>query len=110
MTVKINDPTTEEDDYRPWQFTLRSFLIFTTVACVVMSIDGVLGAGFVLLIGVQIILVKLFQAHCHFNQDEIRRPLLALAGFISLVILLLTVVLTLQLTVLLVTTLFGAFS
>ena len=86
MTAESGNPFAEGDVYRPLQFTLRSLLIFTFVACVVMSIGRALGAVLMLLILVHIILAKFVEADCRINRDEVRSPLLALAGVLSLVI------------------------
>jgi len=86
MTAESGNPFAEEDAYRPLQFTLRSLLIFTFVACVVMSIGRALGAMLMLLVVVHIILAQLIEADCRINCDRVRRPLLALAGFLSLAI------------------------
>ena len=87
LTVDTNGPMTEESSYRPLQFSLRSLFLFTSVACVVLSIGGAAGAVWMLLLVVHIVLIKLIEADCRMNRDQVRKPLLALAAFFSLVIL-----------------------
>lgn len=87
MTIEIDSPTTEEDGYRPLQFTLRSLLIFTCVACVVMSIWRSLGLVVIVLVLTAIVSgrgIREVDRLTKANRDK--KPLLALARVAAIVI------------------------
>ncbi len=85
MTVETDNPFAEENDHRTLQFSLRSLMVFTFAACVVMSFGRVLGAFLMLLIGMQILLFKIVEADCEINSGHVRRPFLATAAFSSII-------------------------
>ena len=108
MPETSEHPTTEEDSYRPLQFTLRSLLIFTFVACVVLSIGKALGAVLLVLGVIQVILATIIEAGSRINHDQVSRPLLRLATFASFVLFLIASVIAMFLVALIAVSFFWA--